>query len=448
MPRPRPFSPKTNTLKGTTTMTFLLNDTFIRRHLTPDLRNTRVAPCLLGMPAIGKTSAVNALESEGEFKVFSIDVNTLSDAADLTGVRTVEDPDKPGRFIQVFFPHQTIQEANDYALENPDVLVVIMLDEINRTSSDVTSAALTLQTSRRCGNLRLAANIRFIVTGNDKGNITMLDSASLSRFSLYPVRPDARVLIRILADTIQPAIRDTLTEHPELITSMPTPKGMVSAAEDDDDDDAYGVSDAQLSRFAEQMDDTQDMAQFTAPRTIEGLNLWLNEVGNEELAEMANETALDADGVETTELMLALRAHTGDTLFTTEVHARLTNQLLAPAAATSTGITVHKPAFWDDLRSAGSQTEVENILGALGAEEQTDGLVFAMTTRNEGPLVRRVVDTVIALGQVSAISPEAQRTLLNRGTSGALNDESVNYLLSKNAPLVSSLATIANFLTS
>ncbi|KQU35774.1 ATP-binding protein [Rhodococcus sp. Leaf233] len=432
-------------------MTFLLNEEFILRHLRPDLRNTRVAPCLLGPPAIGKTMAVNALAKNGDFAVFSIDVNTLSDAADLTGVRTVPDPKNPNRFVQIFFPHYTIQEANDHAEANPDTLVIILLDEINRTSADVTSAALTLLTSRRCGNLKLADNIRFIVTGNDKGNISMLDSASLTRFALYPVRPDAKVLLDLLGDDMQPAIRQVLTEHPDWVLQSPVPAGLIVATPDDDDDpsvSAGAVSDRQMAEFSTQMDDSQDMSQYTAPRTIEGLNLWMNELGATVMAELAVEEAVGPDGQTTTELMLGMLAHTGNTAFTNEVHAKLLVSLLAPAASSGPGsMTIARPAAWDKLRAATTQNQIEQIVSSLTTDKQADVLIFALTTKAENDLTKKVLDRIVDDGALSSLTKDQQSALLNRATSNALNPASVSYFLDKsNAPLVLSLSRIHDFL--
>lgn len=434
--------------KEITDMTFLLNDSFILRHLRPDLRNKRVAPCLLGPPAIGKTMAVNALAENGDFAVFSIDVNTLSDAADLTGVRTVQDPKDPSRFRQVFFPHYTIQAANDHALENPDILVIILLDEINRTSSDVTSAALTLLTSRRCGNLNLADNIRFIVTGNDKGNISMLDSASLSRFALYPVRPDSQVLLNLLGEDLQPAIRDVLTEHPDWVLQSPTPAGMVAVEEDPDDPSSVAVSDAQMAEFANQMDDTQDMSQYTAPRTIEGLNLWMNELGDTLMAELALEEGVSPDGQTTTELMLGMLAHTGNTAFTAEVHAKMLKSLMAPAARAGTGgVAITRPAAWDSLRAATTKSQIEHIISSLDTDKQGDVLIFALTVTGENRLATQVLDVIVELGSLVALERNQMTVLLNRGTSGTLNAASVSYFLDKSsAPLVVSLTPIHTFL--
>lgn len=432
-----------------TDMTFLLNDDFILRHLRPDLRNARVAPCLLGPPAIGKTMAVNALSRNGDFAVFSIDVNTLSDAADLTGVRTVPDPANPNRFVQIFFPHHTIQEANDHALENPDTLVVILLDEINRTSSDVTSAALTLLTSRRCGNLKLADNIRFIVTGNDKGNISMLDTASLTRFALYPVRPDAQVLLDLLGDDLQPAIREVLTEHPDWVLQSPSPAGVLVVSDDDDEDrGTSAVSDREMEAFASQMDDTQDMSQYTAPRTIEGLNLWMNELGPDLMAELAMEEAVSPDGQTTTELMLGMIAHTGNTAFTAEVHAKVLASLLAPAAAPGRGaVTIPRPAAWDTLRAAGTRSDIEKVIAGLAPDTQADVLLFALSTKDENRLVKQVLDLIVENNALLSLNKEQRSVLLNRGTAGALNAASVSYFLDKSdSVLVRSLAPIHEFL--
>lgn len=170
-------------------MSLYLDDT-LSRIVELDLKDTRIVPFLAGEPGIGKTSFIYGIGERAGYKVFSISVNTLADKGDLTGARTLQDP-ADGKWKQMFFPHATFVEANDYALANPNETVVILLDEINRTDSDVTSASMTISTERRVGTTDLAPNVRLAVTGNLTGNVTHLDSASLTRFSLYEVKPSA-----------------------------------------------------------------------------------------------------------------------------------------------------------------------------------------------------------------------------------------------------------------
>lgn len=156
-----------------------------------------IVPALMGEPGIGKSSFVDGLAYSMGTRAFVLPCNQLADKADLTGARLVPTADGKS-YTQVFYPHHVIQEAIDYALTNPREWPILFLDEINRTTSDVTSGALTLVTLRRMGHIELPENVRLIVAGNDKGNVTTLDEASLSRFAIFHVEPDATTLMSVL----------------------------------------------------------------------------------------------------------------------------------------------------------------------------------------------------------------------------------------------------------
>ena len=144
-------------------------------------------PMLLGEPGIGKSSWVIALGKRNCTQVFVLPCNQLADKADLTGARLVPITDDNGAIVdydQVFYPHSVINRAIRYAEEHPRENPILFMDELNRTTPDVTSECLSIPTLRAIGNKKLPANLRVITAGNDKGNITSLDEASISRFVL------------------------------------------------------------------------------------------------------------------------------------------------------------------------------------------------------------------------------------------------------------------------
>ena len=128
-------------------------------------------PMLLGEPGIGKSSWTEALAASMQTKCFTLAVNQLADKADLTGARLVP-TGTDGNYKQVFYPHEVIMDAVEYANDHPRETPILFLDEINRTTADVTSAALSIPTMRRIGSIKLPANLRVMIAGNDKGNIT------------------------------------------------------------------------------------------------------------------------------------------------------------------------------------------------------------------------------------------------------------------------------------
>jgi len=433
---------------------FKLNARFIANHLVPDLLDGRVAPALLGKPGIGKTSVLDQLPSLDDRvgATFSIPINTLADSSDLTGVRTVPDPADPTRFVQMFYPHYVISQAADEAEANPGKLVLLILDEINRAqSSDITSAALTLVTERRSGNRKFPPNLRVAVTGNDSGNVSVLDTASLTRFSLYKVRADAEAALATFSIQIDPAISAVLTEHPDWIEQDPIASVSAQALSQDDDDDDSTEALAQLAKFTS---GEQEMAQYTAPRTVEGLNFWLHRCGDDSLREMSSDEDMlhPRSGKPCTELLMSMIAHTGDTAFTSAVYEKIYRRLhySAPTAgAAPSGPALAKPMVWDTLAAASTSSDIERIVSSIDAAGQADLLVYALTSDANAPqqTITRIIDAILTDGTMTGLETAHGSLLLNRGTAGSLNSQAVNYLLSKNThPVVVGLLPLASYL--
>lgn len=235
-------------------------------------------PILLGAPGIGKSSMVRNLSNDIDAQVFPIQINQLADRSDLTGQRidketyTTPSGETVERSKLSFFPHYTIQQAIDFATEHPNKLSIIFLDEINRASSDITSAALSLSTERTIGGQKFPNNVRIVAAGNDEGNVVALDSASRTRFRFIKVAPDAETLLANV-ENLNPFIKDVITEFPQLIENYGQLSNIIStdpgsANSDPDDEDESFELDFDM--------DEDGFSQMCVPRTIEYLSKYLN----------------------------------------------------------------------------------------------------------------------------------------------------------------------------
>lgn len=235
-------------------------------------------PILLGAPGIGKSSMVRNLSNDIDAEVFPIQINQLADRSDLTGQRidketyTTPSGETVKRSKLSFFPHYTIQQAIDFAIEHPNKLSIIFLDEINRASSDITSAALSLSTERTIGGQKFPSNIRIVAAGNDEGNVVALDSASRTRFRFIKVTPDAETLLANV-ENLNPFIKAVITEFPQLIENYGQLSNIIStdpgsANSDPDDEDESFELDFDM--------DEDGFSQMCVPRTIEYLSKYLN----------------------------------------------------------------------------------------------------------------------------------------------------------------------------
>lgn len=349
-------------------------DTILTRIVRQELEcdSSRVVPALIGEPGIGKSEFVSSLARQMDTKAFTIACNQLADKSDLTGARLVKDAD--GGFRQAFYPHEVIVDAIAYATAHPDETPILFLDEINRTTPDVTSGVLTLVTARRIGHDSLPDNLRIIVAGNDKGNVGNLDEASVSRFVLHHVEPDASTLVQILGTKANEAVRAVLEEHPECVFERSTPQGVVAPG----DDDSTSIDTL--------WDGAEQMLQLTTPRTIEGLSDWLNHMGRRELKILADTKSTIVTDRDISLLEEVIESHVGNTKFASYVTAHIVTSLKSPMAATrATRIVTPEPAVWSRMLDCASEAELSGIVEDTPSDELAKCVNHALNTPDGAP---------------------------------------------------------------
>lgn len=390
------------------------NDTLLAA-IRLDLETDQV-PALLGEPGIGKSSFVEGLARDMDTKAFVLACNQLADKADLTGARLVPTPDGKS-YHQEFYPHAVVQQAIEYARDNPREWPLLFLDEVNRTTSDVTSAVLTMVTMRQLGKEKLPSNLRLMIAGNTKGNVTTLDDASLSRFSLYNVEPDANTLIAVLGDAINPYVKAVLTEHPHLVFQKSRPAAFTM---DDDDDDDTGTG--QSAAFAELMDAGEEMRQLTAPRTIEGISRWLNAADPVLLQEWMTTATMIGDR-QSTILNELIEGHLGDTDFTTFLVAKIAEGFASGSGATAAAqLSAPKPQCYDSLKQVNSMTDLEDLLATL-TEHEKSGSLYAMYEKADNA---RLVEAIAQ--SLTAMEADHNRLLIQLASQSALDASNVDAL--------------------
>ena len=327
-------------------------------------------PMLLGEPGIGKSSWTEALAASMKTKCFTLAVNQLADKADLTGARLVP-TGTDGNYKQVFYPHEVIMDAVEYANDHPRETPILFLDEINRTTADVTSAALSIPTMRRIGSIKLPANLRVMIAGNDKGNITSLDEASVSRFVLYRTEPDTQTFLD-LRDDLNPFVRAALTKNPSLIfcKSIDVANADATASDDDDSngDESLCIDDI--------INDGEGMQQITTPRTIMSLSDWLNQFDKDELIQLMA-TPATVEGINTNMLMEGIVGHAGYTNFAicveNEIHAGINVM-----SATTASRTPKAPACYAALKQQSDMVALQTYVASLNEAELSACVLYGI----------------------------------------------------------------------
>lgn len=380
-----------------------------------------IVPALLGEPGIGKSSFIEALATELDTEAFVLPCNQLAEKADLTGARLVPTADGSS-YQQMFFPHHVVVECIEYAKAHPSETPILFLDEINRTGADVTSAALTLVTLRRLGHERLPDNVALIVAGNDKGNVTALDEASLSRFALFRIEPDATRLLAYLGAGCNKWVRDVLAQHPALVFVRADPTVIATDGPDDDDD---GTTTAAVT---DMFDAGEEMQQLTTPRTIENLSRYLNAADHADLASHLLTPATIGERT-TTLLNEIIEAHVGNTQFATHIVGAIAQDLAAnPVAAASTGVNVPRPACYGSLKAAGSISQLEALIDQLADRDKAAALLYAVYERQDNARL------IQQLALAAELDLDQRRTLARMVTNQLADPQNVQALANASGP--------------
>lgn len=391
---------------------------------------TNSIPMLLGEPGIGKSSWVEDLARNMKTKSFTLACNQLADKSDLTGARLVEvtktDKDgntiKTGDYTQAFFPHIVITKAINYALEHPKETPILFLDELNRTTSDVTSEALSIPTMRSIGNRKLPDNLKVITAGNDKGNVVSLDTASISRFVLYHIEPDVETFLA-LDPHINEDIKAVLVKNPQFIFQQIQPE-MPDTSDDDDDDNENDTGKILASLSGE-----EQLTQITTPRTITSLSKWLNSYNDDELQALSTSMYPDINNAQRSLLLDIIEAHTGETPFSaalcTQITERLNQVMQNPSIKNQNGtINLRKPADFDKLQQADTINELDDTIHSLSEKKLESNFVYALyDSDNNANII-----TELANALPSTLSQNTVATLMKLGTNGRLNQLNVETL--------------------
>jgi hypothetical protein len=393
------------------------------------INNSKQVPMLLGEPGIGKSSWIEDLGRKLHTKVFTLACNQLADKADLTGARLVPVETSTGEttYEQVFYPHAIIRRAIAYAIENPHETPILFLDELNRTTPDVTSALLSIPTLRTIGNTDLPDNLRVIIAGNDKGNITTLDEASVSRFVLFPVEPDVETFIQVNTQ-LNPFVKTVLMQHPESLFCKMV-QTVTSQSDDDDDDDG-------MTSIDEILDDGEDMNQITTPRTITGVSNWLNCYDNAALMTLLQETH-NRDGEEVSLLQEIIEGFTGRTNFTKFLMAEIATNLMT-VNNQSNVTSVPKPQCYDKMKQCPDITALNQFISTMSDHDKSGCLVYALYEKTDN---KAYINAILASG-ITTLESNDMKSLMSLFGSDQLDDANVATFISNNAPLAVTLSSI------
>lgn len=341
-----------------------------------------ICPCLLGEPGIGKSAIIESICKDRGWHFFSLLCHQLGDRSDLTGGRTVKveemtDGKLEEIWKQVFFPHQEVQDAISCAKKNPNDIVMLFLDEINRTSPDITSAILAFTTARRIGSYRFPDNIRFAVAGNDDGNINNFDSASVTRFAMYKLIPYAKTYMDYEENlhegqTLNPYIKAVLTANPDLVLCYKN--STVTSYSEDENGETVS------NEFSDFSDCSESAAQFTTPRTLSGLNVLLNSYSKDKLARYIGTVTRNPNtGEEIPMLRSIITAHVGDTEFADKLCALIADDISKGILQKANNIPKPiMPMIYNDIKRCTDRQTRDAMLANMSNEDISPVILYAV----------------------------------------------------------------------
>lgn len=382
-------------------------------HLTllveKDIKNNCV-PMLVGDPGIGKSSWVEGLAKKLNTKCFTLPVNQLAEKADLTGCRLVPvgtNEDGEQDYAQVFYPHVVIRKAIEYALANTGETPILFLDEINRSTPDVTSEALSIPTLRSIGDRDIPDNLKVIIAGNDKGNVCSLDKASITRFVMYHVEPDISTFMSVNPD-LNKYVLEVLKKYPDSIV-----QDAVSITANDPEN----KNEDENASFEVDFDD-DNMEQMTVPRTITSVSNWLNECTDQELVGMLNTMT----GNDNSLLYEAVVAHSGETPFSLALVQEIFDALCSQTQNTQQiqNIALTEPAKYQEMTAYTSRDDLNNFVASLSNDEKSELFVYALYDSRDNTKILESLAPAI-----SSLNSRDTQTLSMLGNSRQIND--VNY---------------------
>lgn len=381
-------------------------------------------PMLLGEPGIGKSSWLSALATKMHTKCFVLACNQLADKADLTGARLVPTIDANGEqsYKQVFYPHAVIHDAITYAEQHPRETPILFLDELNRTTPDVTSEALSIPTMRSIGSMSLPNNLRVVIAGNDKGNVTALDEASISRFVLYRTEPDVDTFLQV-NNELNPFVKNVLLAHPECIFCKTITE---TDEEDDGDDDNNDVS------FDDIMSMENGMQQITTPRTITCVSDWLNTFTNTELTEMLH-TTYRCGNEDVNALQEAIEGHIGKTNFASYLISEIVANINTISNQGSIQ-TVGKPAVYDQLKQQTTIDDLNELIETLNDNDKSGCLLYALYEKEDNDHILRCLAQ-----QTQRLTNDDMKALMSLSSRDELDHKNVQTFLDTNTLIAGQL---------
>ena len=376
-------------------------------------------PMLLGEPGIGKSSWTEALATSMQTKCFTLPINQLADKADLTGARLV--PTGNGdNYKQVFYPHEVIMDAVEYANNHPRETPILFLDEINRTTADVTSAALSIPTMRRIGSIKLPANLKVMIAGNDKGNITSLDTASISRFVIYRTEPDTNTFLEINPN-LNPFIKNVLIKKPDFIFCKSIDVAYASKTDDDDEkEESLSIDDI--------ITDGEEMQQITTPRTITSLSDWLNLFTKDELIQMLAMPAT-VEGIETNVLMEGIVGHAGYTNFAVCVEDEIRSSINTVAVANMAKMP-KAPVCYDTLKSQSDMVSLQSFISNMNEAEISAAITYAIYEKTDNSIILTEL-----IKSANKIMPDDMTLIMNMIASENYDKENWNTVITSNSKI-------------
>lgn len=204
-------------------------------------------PLLIGESGIGKTALINKLGKKNDFYIINIDGNMLKEG-EIGGLPTVEDYflNLDGEAVKlkrtVYAVHTKLQEIEKVLHKNPEKIILLFIDEINRCEHSVQQELMNIILNREINGFKISNQVKVVAAMNPSSKYDAFSHTDYQVIDMDPAQEDRFVWIELESDSsawlawgmdseeshIHPDVLNFISSFPDFLHT-PFSKEMVKA---------------------------------------------------------------------------------------------------------------------------------------------------------------------------------------------------------------------------
>ena len=162
-------------------------------------------PLLIGESGIGKTALIKKLGQKNDFYIINIDGNMLKEG-EIGGLPTVEDylMNLNGEEVKlkrtVYAVHTKLQEIEKVLHKNPEKIILLFIDEINRCEHSVQQELMNIILNREINGFKISKQVKVVAAMNPSSKYDTFSQTDYQVIDMDPAQEDRFVWIELESD--------------------------------------------------------------------------------------------------------------------------------------------------------------------------------------------------------------------------------------------------------